>query len=115
MKENGFTLKKARSRQYPTETIMDADYPDDIVLLANTTTQARSLLHSIELAAGGIGLHVTADKTEYMCFNQKGDMSTLNDDSLKLVDKFTYLRNSISSIENDINMWQAKYGLVLII
>ena len=35
MQENGFTLKKARSRQYPTETITDADYADDIALLAN--------------------------------------------------------------------------------
>ena len=34
MKENGFTLKKARSRQYPTEIIMDASckytYPSQI-------------------------------------------------------------------------------------
>ena len=37
MKENSLTLKKkARSRQYPRETIIDADYRDDQVLLANT-------------------------------------------------------------------------------
>ena len=35
---------------------------------------------------GGIGLHVNADKTEYMCFNQRGDISTLNGGSLKLMD-----------------------------
>ena len=29
MKENDFTLKKARSKQYPTETIRDAEYADD--------------------------------------------------------------------------------------
>ena len=34
-----------------------------------------------------------AHKTEYMCFNQTGDISTLNGCSLKLVDKFTYPRN----------------------
>ena len=28
--------------------------------------------------------------TEYKCFNQRGDISTLNDGSLKLVDMFTY-------------------------
>ena len=33
MKGNDFTLKKARSRQYPTKTITDADYADDIALL----------------------------------------------------------------------------------
>ena len=27
---------------------------------------------------------------------------------MKLVDKFTYPRNSVSSTENDTNMWQAK-------
>ena len=29
MKENSFTLEKARSRLYPTQTIIDADYTDD--------------------------------------------------------------------------------------
>ena len=35
--------------------------------------------------------------------NQRGDISILNDGFLKLLDKFTYLRSSISSTENDIN------------
>ena len=43
---------------------MDASYIDDIVLLANISMQAESLLHSLEQAAGGIGLHVNADKME---------------------------------------------------
>ena len=59
------------------------DYDDDIVLLANTPAQAKSLLHSLEWAADGIGLHVNADKMEYMCFNQRGDISTLNGGSVK--------------------------------
>ena len=62
MKENCFTLAKARSRRYPEQMIMDADYTDDIALLANTPTQAKSLLHSLEQAAGGIGLYVNAAK-----------------------------------------------------
>ena len=44
MKENGFTLKKTRSRRYPIQTIMNADKADDIAFLANTPTQAESLL-----------------------------------------------------------------------
>ena len=72
-------------------------------LLANTPVQAESLLHSLERAAADIGLHVNAHKTEYMCFNQKGDISTLNGSSLKLVDKFTYLGSSVSSTETDID------------
>ena len=43
-----------------------------------------------------------------MCFNQEGDISTLNGGSLKLVDKFIYFRSSISSMENDINTWLPK-------
>ena len=38
-----------------------------------------------------------------MCFNQTGDISTLNGSSLKLVDKFTYLGSSVSSTEADID------------
>ena len=80
---------------YPTKTITDADYADDIALL-EYTNQAETL-HSLERAAAGIGLQVNAHKTEYMCYNQTGDNSTLDGTSLKLVDKFTYLGSSISS------------------
>ena len=62
----------------------------------------------MERAAGGIGFHVNANKTEYMCFNQIGDISTLKCGRLKLVDKFTYFGSSVSSIENDINTQLAK-------
>ena len=82
---------------------MDADYADDLALLANTPNQAETLLHSLERAAAGIGLHVNANKTEYMCYNQTGNTATLDGASLKLVDKFTYLGSSVSSTEKDID------------
>ena len=62
-----------------------------------------TLLHSLKRAAAGIGLHVNAHKTEFMCFNQKGDISTLDGTFLKVVDKFTYLGSSVSSTEKDID------------
>ena len=108
MKSNGFKLTKERSRRYLAQTIIDAAYTDDIALLANTLTQAETLLHSLEWAAAGIGHHINAHKTEYMYFNQRGNISTLNDTSLKLVDKFTYLRSSLSLTETDINTQLAK-------
>ena len=43
-----------------------------------------------------------AHKTEYMCRNQTGDISTLEGTPLKLVDKFTYLGSSVESTEKDI-------------
>ena len=92
----------------PRETIMDPDYAAEIALLVNTTSQAESWLYSLEQAAKSIALHVNADKTEYMCFDQKGDISSLNGDFLKLVNKFTYFSSSVSSTESDMNMWLAK-------
>ena len=89
--------------QYIPIKIPEIVYVDDIALLANTPNQAETLLHSLERAAAGIGLHVNAHKTEYMCFNQAGHISTLNGTSPKLDDKFTYLRSSVSSTEKDID------------
>ena len=108
IKENGFKLTRKRSRRHPAKTITDADYANDIALLANAPTQAKTQLHSLERAAAGIGLHVNAHETDYMCFNQTGDISTQNGSSLKLVDKFTYLGSSVSSAETDIDTWLAK-------
>ena len=108
MKDNSFKLTKKRSRRYPAQTIKDADNADDIALLANTPFQAKTLLHSLERAAPSISLHVNAHKTEYMCFNQKGDISTLNGSSLNLVDKFIYQGSRVSSTKTDINTRLAK-------
>ena len=43
-----------------------------------------------------------------MCYNQTGNISTLDGTSLKLVVKFTYLGSSISSTEKDIDTWLTK-------
>ena len=48
IKENGFELTKKRSRRYPAKTITDTDHTNDIVILANTPNQAKTLLtHSM--------------------------------------------------------------------
>ena len=114
IKENGFQLTKKRSRWYPAKTIAGADYADDKALLANTPNQAETLLHSMEQAAAGIGLHVNASKTEYT-----GDISTLDGSSLKLVDKFIYQGNSVSPTKKDIDTrvtkaWTATDNLSII-
>ena len=63
--------------------ITDAEYADDIALRANAPTETETLLHSLERAAVNIGLNANAHKTEYMCFNQRGDNATLNGSLLK--------------------------------
>ena len=78
MEGNGLKLTKEKSRRYPAKTITDADYADDIALLAIAPGQAETLQHSLEQPTVGIDFHVNAHKTEYMCFNQTGDISTLN-------------------------------------
>ena len=74
-------------------------------LLASLLAQADPLLHSLEPTAAAIGLYVNADQTEYMYFNQRGDISTLNSSYLILVDN---LGSSVSSTERDINKQLAK-------
>ena len=39
IKENDFTLKEARIRWYPAETMRDVNYGDDLTLLANKPAQ----------------------------------------------------------------------------
>ena len=82
IKENGFKL----AEDTRTQTIMNPNYTDDIALIANIPAEAESPLHSLEQAAGGIGLHVNKDKTEYMCFNQRGNISILKGGPPKLDD-----------------------------
>ena len=103
MKDNAFKRTKERSKSYQVQTITDADYANNMALLANTPAQADTLLQSLERAAAGIGLHISTHKTEYMCFSQRGGISTLNGRFLKLVDKFTYLGSSVSSTKAYIN------------
>ena len=108
IKKNSYDLTKKRSRRYSAKTITDANYADDIVILADIPAQAETLLHSLERAAADIGLYVNAHKMEYMCFNQTGNIFTLGSSSLKLVDKFTYLGSSVSSTKKDIDKQLAK-------
>ena len=97
IKEYGFNLTKERTKRYHAKTFTDADYADDIAPKAETP------LHSLEQATAVISLHFNAHKTEYMCFNQTIDISTLNGSTLKLVDKFTEQGSSVSITETDIN------------
>ena len=105
IKENDFELIKKR-RRYPQKQL-PTDYADSAVL-ANALPQAETLLHSLERATSGTDLHVNAHKTEYICFDQTSDISTLGGSSLKLVHKFTYLGSRVSSTEKDIDTWLTK-------
>ena len=80
--------------------------PDNIVLPENTPTQTEFRMHSLEQTAGGIGLNMNADKTEYICLNQKREI-TLNGGSLNLVNKSHLLK-----MTSMCNSW--KHGQLMI-
>ena len=89
-----------------------ADDTDDLVLFANTPTQAEFLLDSLEPATRGTGPYVNPNKTEYIyCFKQNGTISTLSGKPLKLVDQFPYLDSNISFTENYVNIRLTSYWL----
>ena len=81
-----------------------ADNVDDQALLANTSTQAESLLRSLEQEIGGIDLSRNVNKIESMCFKHEGVISTFSGKPMKLVDQFTYLGRNILSTESDANI-----------
>ena len=57
---------------------------------------------------GGLGLYMDLDKTEFMCFNQDGAISSSNEKPLKSTDQFIYLGSNISSTESDVNIHVSK-------
>ena len=55
-KDLGLTLQKSRGRRYPTVTITDADYAVDLVLFADSCSDAEKLLYVLEEKANSVGL-----------------------------------------------------------
>ena len=94
-----FYFKKKKKVPCKNNHLTKANNANDIAILENTPNQAETLLHSLEKVTSGISVHINAHKTEYMCFNQTGNISILYETSLKLVDKFTYQGSSVSSTE----------------
>ena len=103
-KENGLTLKKAKSRRDPTKTMTDTNYADALALLVNASTQTKSLQHSSEQAAEGIGFYLNANKKEHMYFKQ-GATSTLSCKLLKLVSQSRWKSNFSDEVKR--NFFQA--------
>ena len=100
--------KKKRQTDDVQQKLWYADYVDDLALLADTSAQAESLLHGLKQAAGGISVYVNANKTDNMCFKQKGAILTRRGKPMKLVDQFPYLSSNISSTERDVNISPVK-------
>ena len=76
-RSNWFHIEKAKKQIYPSKTMTDADYTDDQTLPTNTPVHPESILHRLGQAVRGIGLWVNANKADYMCFKQKGAITTM--------------------------------------
>ena len=113
IKESIFALKKTRSRRYPSETMKNVNYVDDLAFLANILDRAKSRRHSLVQSAEGIGLYLNPDKTEFLCFKQEIAISTLSSKPFNLVDQFIYLGGNISSTVSDVNMRRVKEGAAI--
>ena len=85
-------------------TIKDADYVDDLVLLANTPGQSESQLQRLRQPAVVIGLYVNANKTEFIYSKEEEVTCTLSGRPLKLVDLLANIGSNISSIESVVNI-----------
>ena len=65
--------------------------------------QAEDFLHRVQHYVAKIGLHLNADKTEFMSFNQeqKTILKSVNNENIKKVDNLKYLGAWIDNTEND--------------
>ena len=92
-----YTLENARSRRFPAIKFTNADYTDDLGLITNKIGDAEKLLHALEDAAAQTGVYISANKTEYVCYNQNGEIKIIKGKALNKVENFTYLGSNISS------------------
>ncbi|KAL5269443.1 hypothetical protein ACHWQZ_G003057 [Mnemiopsis leidyi] len=85
---------------------------DDLALTTDTAAEAQDLLHSVELAANSIGLHLNESKTEYIRVNLSDDDSTIikavSGEELEKVDDFVYLGSRIMRTERDFEVRKGK-------
>ena len=105
----GFTLKPARSKRHKAIKLSDIEFADDIALLANCTTDAQTLLHTVEEIAASVGLRMNESKTKFMTEgNIVGDIVSLTGKNIEKVDDFVYLGSKIRASESDIDTRKAK-------
>ena len=103
--ELGFTLHPRRSRRHPATILTDADFADDLALLADNSKDAEALLVLLEVAAEAVGLQVNYSKTNYMVFQEVNPrIKGKNGEELEAVNDFKYLGSWLASSSNDMGI-----------
>ncbi len=101
----GFTLQSRRSRRHPATTMTDADFADDLALLADNSNDAEKLLILLEEAAEAVGLRVNYGKTNFMAFLESGSsVKGKSGDELEAVSDFKYLGSWLASSSTDMKI-----------
>ena len=97
MKENGLLYQPRKSSRHPALHLTDADFADDIALLADNLANAQSLLSALESAANCTGLYLNETKTECLPINIRNriELKTLTNTILKYVEDYKYLGSHI--------------------
>lgn len=95
----GFTITPRRSMRVGSVTLTDLDFADDIALLWDDITGARSLLLRVETEGNKVDLHLNAKKTEYVTYNIADHeiLKTIEGAPLKQVCDFKYLVHSLGA------------------
>ena len=109
--EFGFTLEPRRSRRYPARKVSDADYADDLTLLADSIEEAQKFLERLEESAASVGLHINSGKTKYMSTGLEpdhDDLKSLDGQLLEEVQDFVYLGAWIGDSGKDFEVRKAK-------
>ena len=91
-------------RQHPT-LITDGDFSDEIALTAEDMNQAQELFTRVEIESGKVGLHLSANTTKIMHYNQVNLAPVLAKDNstIKAVDSFKYLGEWMHSSGKDFS------------
>ena len=96
---NGFQLHLRRSSRNPAVHLTDAEFTDDLALIANF----------LESVANCVGLFLDDTKTEYMSYTRTQSstdnlvIKTVSGHILKHVEDYKYLGSFASSSEKDFN------------
>ena len=110
---NLFNLRRLQAHSKTTcKDIVELQYADDLVLLANSPTDLQRSLDLLTDAYNSMGLKVNISKTEVVVQNINNNIDPIHpqfhiqEEELKTVDRFTYLGSILSSscsIDLEIN------------
>ncbi|CAI9741839.1 Hypothetical predicted protein [Octopus vulgaris] len=100
--DSGFTV--GLSKRVKTKKISDAEFADDIFLLANTVSEIEELMQEVETMSMSVALKMNEIKAKNLVENIKKPEKIMNVDRkpLELVEDFLYLGAKTGNTEGDI-------------